>query len=87
MVSYYKPYEIEDEKENETGAKTKELIKKVGKTIKNFASEYKREFIISGSIVGAMYISYKIGSLVTANSIKNQVFEMAMNGEITFNKN
>ena len=87
MVSYYKPYEIENEKENETGAKTKELIKKVGKTIKNFASEYKRELIISGSIVGAMYISYEIGSLATANRIKNQVFEMAMNGEITFNKN
>lgn len=83
MVSYYKPYEIEDEKENETGAKTKELIKKVGKTIKNFASEYKMELIV----VGAMYISYKIGSLVTANTIKNQVFEMAMNGEIIFNKN
>lgn len=83
MVSYYKPYEIENEKENETGAKTKDLIKNVGKTIKKFASEHKIELVV----VGAMYISYKIGSLVTANSIKNQVFEMAMNGEITFNKN
>lgn len=83
MVSYYKPYEIEDEKENETGTKTKELIKNVGKTIKNFVSEHKMELVV----VGAMYISYKIGSLVTANRIKNQVFEMAMNGEITFNKN
>ena len=83
MVSYYKPYEIEDEKENETGVKIKELIKKVGKIIKIFASEHKMELIV----VGAMYISYKIGSLVAANSIKNQVFEMAMNGEITFNKN
>ena len=83
MVSYYKPYEIEDEKKNETGAKTKELIKKVGKTIKNFASENERELVV----VAVMYISYKIGSLVTANRIKNQVFEMAMNGKITFNKN
>lgn len=83
MVSYYKPYEIENEKENETGAKTKDLIKNVGKTIKKFASEHKIKLVV----VGAMYISYKIGSLVTANSIKNQVFEMAMNGEITFNKN
>lgn len=83
MVSYYKPYEIENEKENETGAKTKELIKNVGKTIKNFVSEHDRELIV----LGAMYISYKIGSLATANSIKNLVFEMAMNGEITFNKN
>ena len=83
MVSYYKPYEIEDEKENETGAKTKELIKNVGKTIKNFVSEHDRELIV----LGAMYISYEIGSLATANRIKNQVFEMAMNGEITFNKN
>lgn len=83
MVSYYKPYEIENEKENETGAKTKELIKNVGKTIKNFVSEHDRELIV----LGAMYISYEIGSLATANRIKNQVFEMAMNGEITFNKN
>ena len=83
MANYYKPYEIEDEKENERGAKMKELTKNVGKTIKIFASEHKRELIV----VAAMYISYKIGSLVTANSIKNQVFEMAMNGEITFNKN
>ena len=83
MVSYYKPYEIEEEKENETGDKTKELIKNVGKTIKNFAYKHKREIIV----VGAMYISYKIGSLVMANNIKNQVFEMAMDGEITFNKN
>ena len=87
MVSYYKPYEIEDEKENETGAKTKESIKNVGKTIKNFVCEHKRELIEVGEIVAAMYISYKIGSLATANNIKNQVFEMAMNGEITFNKN
>ena len=83
MVSYYKPYEIENEKENETGAKTKELIKNVGKTIKKFVSEHDRELIV----LGAMYISYEIGSLATANRIKNQVFEMAMNGEITFNKN
>lgn len=83
MVSYYKPYEIENEKENETGAKTKELIKNVGKTIKNFVFEHDRELIV----LGAMYISYEIGSLATANRIKNQVFEMAMNGEITFNKN
>lgn len=83
MVSYYKPYEIENEKENETGAKTKELIKNVGKIIKNFVSEHDRELIV----LGAMYISYEIGSLATANRIKNQVFEMAMNGEITFNKN
>ena len=83
MISYYKPYEIENEKENETVAKTKELIKNVGKTIKNFVSEHDRELIV----LGAMYISYEIGSLATANRIKNQVFEMAMNGEITFNKN
>lgn len=83
MVSYYKPYEIENEKENETGAKTKELIKNVGKTIKNFVFEHDKELIV----LGAMYISYEIGSLATANRIKNQVFEMAMNGEITFNKN
>ena len=87
MVSYYKPYEIEEEKENKTCYKTKELIKNVSKTIKNFASEHKRELIEAGEFIGLMYISYKIGSLVTANTIKNQVFEMAMNGEITFNKN
>lgn len=80
MVSYYKPYEIEEEKENE-------LIKKVGKAIKNFASEHKIELVEAGEVIGLMYISYKIGSLVTANNIKNQVFEMAMDGEITFNKN
>lgn len=87
MVSYYKPYEIENEKENEIGAKNKGLIKNVGKTIKNFASEHKMELVETGEVIGLMYISYKIGSLVTANSIKNQVLEMAMNGEITFNKN
>ena len=83
MVSYYKPYEIENEKENKTEAKTKELIKNIGKTIKKFVFEHDRELIV----LGAMYISYEIGSLATANRIKNQVFEMAMDGEITFNKN
>lgn len=85
MATYYDEFKIE--KENERGAKMKELAKNVGKTIKNFASEYKRELIVTGEVLGAMYISYKVGSLVTANEIKNQLLEMSMNGEITFNKN
>ena len=87
MASYYEPYTVEEKKENERGAKMKELTKNVGKTVKNFASEHKRELVVAGEVLGAMYISYKVGSLITANEIKNQLLEMAMNGEITFNKN
>lgn len=87
MASYYEPYyTVKDKKENERSAKMKESTKNVIKTIKNFVHEHKRDLIMSGGVLGAMCISYKIGSLITANEIEIQLLKMAISGEITFNK-